>query len=159
MYVFLYKGIVKSVNEKASDTQQLCSNASHLAKMSEEPAFVAMETRVRDIREVYFDIKQESSDKLNILQNWVQELDDYEKKVDELNVWIDSRLSMLDTIGGMSAKFDLEMELNKLKVCVCFLFISCKINIRIPCFVCEINSHDNFLYRECLHTCFRGNLK
>ncbi|XP_057306952.1 utrophin-like isoform X3 [Hydractinia symbiolongicarpus] len=109
------QGIVKSVNEKANDTQQLCSNASHLAKMSEEPAFVAMETRVRDIREVYLDIKQESSDKLNTLQNWVQELDDYEKKVDELNVWIDSRLSMLDTIGGMSAKFDLEMELNKLK--------------------------------------------
>ena len=46
----------------------------------------------------------------------MQQLDEYEKKVDDLNTWIDGRMGTLDSIGGVSAKWEIEMELQKLKV-------------------------------------------
>ena len=46
----------------------------------------------------------------------MQQLDEYEKKVDDLNTWIDGRMGTLDSIGGVSAKWEIEMELQKFKV-------------------------------------------
>ena len=84
--------------------------------MSDEPAFRAMETRVHDVHEVYSSLLRESNDKLDMLRDWVRQLDEYEKKVDDLNTWIDGRLNTLESIGGVSAKFELEMESTKLQV-------------------------------------------
>ena len=43
------------MTRRATDVQQLVNNASSLCQMSEEPAFRAMEQRVRDIHEVGFE--------------------------------------------------------------------------------------------------------
>lgn len=96
--------------------------------MSEEPSFRAMETRVHDVHEVYTSVLRDANEKLDSLKNWVKRLDEYEKKVDDLNSWIDGRLSTLESIGGVSARFDLEMEANKLDVSV----------VRIPYLFCVV---------------------
>ena len=108
--------LINDITITGSEVQQLSNNAAHLGEMSEEPAFRAMETRVHDVYEVYTELEQESKDKMDLLHHWVQQLDDYEHKADDLNAWIDGRMSTLESIGGMSAKFDVEMELQKLKV-------------------------------------------
>ena len=46
------QNIKEDVTRRATDVQQLVNNASSLCQMSEEPAFRAMEQRVRDIHEV-----------------------------------------------------------------------------------------------------------
>jgi len=104
------------ITKKAADVQQLVNNASSLRQMSEEPAFRAMEQRVRDIHEVYQSLLSDAKDKMDIFKQWVQQLDEYEKKVDDLNTWIDGRMSTLESIGGVSAKWELEMEVKKLEV-------------------------------------------
>lgn len=98
--------------------QELVNNAASLGQMSEEPSFRAMETRVHDVHEVYTSVLRDANDKLDTLKNWVKQLDEYEKKVDDLNSWIDGRLSTLESIGGVSAKWELEMENTKLKVSI-----------------------------------------
>ena len=75
-----------------------------------------METRVRDVYNVYVELERESHDKLDSLRNWQRELDEYERRVDDLNAWIDGRMATLESIGGVSNKFDVEMEQQKLKV-------------------------------------------
>jgi len=75
-----------------------------------------MEQRVRDIHEVYQSLLSDAKDKMDIFKQWVQQLDEYEKKVDDLNTWIDGRMSTLESIGGVSAKWELEMEVKKLEV-------------------------------------------
>lgn len=84
--------------------------------MSEEPSFRAMETRVHDVHEVYSSVRRDAEEKCDKLKNWVKQLDVYERKVDDLNTWIDGRLSTLESIGGVSMKSDLEMEVKKLEV-------------------------------------------
>ena len=51
-----------------------------------------------------------------MLNSWHQEIEDYQRKAESINNFIDSRLNTLESIGGMTAKFDVEMELQKLKV-------------------------------------------
>ena len=75
-----------------------------------------MEQRVHDIREVYNEVRDDAELKRDTLQAWRIELDDYEKKVDEINAWIDGRMGTLESIGGVTNKFDVEMELQKVKV-------------------------------------------
>ena len=48
--------------------------------------------------------------------NGVKQLDEYEKKADDWNAWLDGRMGTLESIGGVSAKFDVEMEMQKLQV-------------------------------------------
>ena len=49
--------------------------------MSDEPAFRAMEQRVRDVHEVYQSLLSDGDEKLDTLKQWIQQLDEYEKKV------------------------------------------------------------------------------
>ena len=70
---------------------------------------------------VYQSLTSDANEKQDVLQQWAQQLDAYEKKVDALNTWIDGRMGTLDSIGGVSAKWEIEMELQKFKVYDCLI--------------------------------------
>ena len=107
--------------------EELKKATGELTKLSDEPALRELETRVHEIYDTYLIVVRMCGEKMDTLKEWVQEIDDYERKVDDLNVWIDGRMSTLQSIGGVTAKFDIEMELQKLQVRVlCLIFIICK---------------------------------
>jgi hypothetical protein len=83
--------------------------------MSDEQLFVDLEARVDELHSRYQGILNEGSGKIDSLKSWNQEIEDYQRKAESINTFIDSRLNTLESIGGMTAKFDVEMELQKLK--------------------------------------------
>nr|XP_012563309.1 unnamed protein product [Hydra vulgaris] len=109
------QAMITELNDKAQDVQQLNNNTVQLGKMSEAESFRLLEARVHEVYNNYMSAKQETKDMYDLLIKQRDQVNEYKEVAKELNDWIDSRRSTLQSIGGVSNKFDIEMELMKLK--------------------------------------------
>ncbi|XP_065653209.1 utrophin-like isoform X2 [Hydra vulgaris] len=109
------QAMITELNDKAQDVQQLNNNTVQLGKMSEAESFRLLEARVHEVYNNYMSAKQETKGMYDLLIKQRDQVNEYKEVAKELNDWIDSRRSTLQAIGGVSNKFDIEMELMKLK--------------------------------------------
>ena len=115
--------MISELNAKAQDVQQLNNNTVQLGKMSEAESFRLLEARVHDVYNTYSGIKQQAKEKYDLLLKQHDQVNEYKEIARDLNAWIDSRRSTLEAIGGVSNKFDIEMELMKLKVIIFVILV------------------------------------
>ena len=88
----------------------------------EAPAFQALGTKITDLYAVWLELTKESRERLESLQKWLKLIDDYERNVDDMNVWIDGIEKSVDLLGYQETKRNLMNELEEVKViieCVC----------------------------------------
>ena len=69
-----------------------------------------------DIYEVWLELTKEARERLETLQKWLKLIDDYEKNVDDLNVWIDNMEKSIELLGYQETKEELIGELEEVKV-------------------------------------------
>ena len=91
-------------------------DTKELLTKSEAAPFKAFESKVDNIYSVWLELTKESRERLETLQKWLKVIDDYERNVDDLNVWIDSMEKSVDLLGYQESRHDLEAELDELKV-------------------------------------------
>lgn len=90
-----------------------------MSKSDSDP-FKALETRINSIYSVWLELTKEARERLETLQQWLRLIDDYERNVDDLNVWLDEIEKSLELLGYQEKKQDIIAELDEIKVIVHF---------------------------------------
>ena len=119
LLIFLFskfQQIIDDLNAHGPFIEKLKRDSHGLESKSDAPAFKALVTQVKDLYEVWLELSKEAREKLETLEKWQKQIDDYEKNVDDLNAWIDRIESSLSAIGMTSVLTELEDQREELKV-------------------------------------------
>ena len=65
---------------------------------------------------MWLELTKEARERLETLQKWLKLIDDYEKNVDDLNVWIDNVEKSIELLGYQETKQEFLGELEEVKV-------------------------------------------
>ena len=65
---------------------------------------------------MWLELTKEARERLETLQKWLKLIDDYEKNVDDLNVWIDNMDKSIELLGYQETKEELIEEQEEVKV-------------------------------------------
>ncbi|XP_065057528.1 dystrophin-like isoform X3 [Rhopilema esculentum] len=109
------KNIIDDLNEHGPTVERVKKDTKELLTKCEAAPFKAFESKVDNIYSVWLELTKESRERLETLQKWLKVIDDYERNVDDLNVWIDSMEKSVDLLGYQESRHDLEAELDELK--------------------------------------------